>query len=211
MSPPIGCHCPIHHEAGWPRYARHKRHPLPEVRQAPPLGRSLPALRCGVTKSTGKRKLVRRGEREAFIESAVAYTGTECLIWPYSINWAGYAMIFKHKNTRNVRVHRIVCERVHGPAPSDKLGVAHSCDTPACIAPAHLRWDNQKGNLGDAKARGRNSRGAMLPQTKLTKEKVLAIRALTADGISARRIAEQFGVSREAVREVVNGRSWAWL
>ena len=57
----------------------------------------------------------------------------------------GYPML-----GRGIKVMWLVLEadgRPRPPAPNNH-GL-HSCDTPACWNPAHLRWGGHEGNLGD--------------------------------------------------------------
>jgi len=39
-----------------------------------------------------------------------------CLLWPFSRNENGYGLY----GLKNLKVHRLMCEYVHGPAPEDK-------------------------------------------------------------------------------------------
>lgn len=152
----------------------------------------------------------KRGAKAAFIEEAVAYLGNECLLWPYHRNWSGYGVI-EFRGQRNYRVHRIICERVYGLPSPDLPVVAHSCGNPACLTPAHLRWTTQADNLHDMMRHGTLARGNRLPQTKLTADDVIAIRALSAEGLGAKRIAQRYGVRWENIRAIIRRQTWAWL
>ena len=59
---------------------------------------------------------------------------------------------------RHKYAHREAYERAYGPIP-DGLVVMHSCDTPLCVEPSHLRAGTQSENLHDASARGRTEKG----------------------------------------------------
>lgn len=152
----------------------------------------------------------KKGAKAAFIELAVAYTGNDCLLWPYHRIWSGYGVI-EFRGQRNYRAHRIVCERVHGLPEDARLGVAHSCGNPACVSPAHLRWATQKENLADMDRHGTRAKGTKLPQAKLTAADIPRIRELAKDGETHPQIARRYGVTREAIREIIHGRSWGWL
>jgi len=73
----------------------------------------------------------------------------------------------------------------------------HSCDTPLCINPNHLRWGTQSDNVADMVARGR-----MKPAKayrKITPEEERAIISMHNDGATSRDIARDLGRSRCAV------------
>jgi hypothetical protein len=163
-----------------------------------------------MTKSRGLLKQPRKGAKAAFIEVAVAYTGSACLLWPYHRNWYGYGVI-EFRGQRNYRVHRIVCERTHGAPPGDGPGVAHSCRNTSCVAPAHLRWASQKENLADRVSHGTMIRGSRQWLSKLTEGDIPRIRALAKDGMNNTQIAKRFNVRRETISAVTRGKTWAWL
>lgn len=92
------------------------------------------------------RKRAKNGEPEAFIEMAKNYDGDDCLIWPYSVNGAGYA------NFRNVNAHSLVCP---GDRTSEKWQAAHTCGNRLCMNPNHLEWSSQSDNETDKLIHGR--------------------------------------------------------
>jgi hypothetical protein len=163
-----------------------------------------------MTKSRGLQKHPPKGAKAAFVEMAVDYTGNDCLIWPYHRNWNGYGVI-EFRGQRNYRVHRIICERRHGPTPADKQVAMHLCGTPACVAPAHLRWASQRENLADRVNHGTMTRGARLPHTKLKEADIPRIRTLAKLGTNNTQLAKRFGVTRKAISHLVNRKTWTWL
>ena len=57
-------------------------------------------------------------------------------------------MIYRYKSlAKTFKVHRLVCEAFHGPAPFDSAVVMHLDDDPANNRPENLRWATQKENL----------------------------------------------------------------
>lgn len=47
----------------------------------------------------------------------------------------------------NMKIHRLVCEAFHGPAPDDKPYVIHIDENAHNNRPENLRWGSQKENL----------------------------------------------------------------
>lgn len=47
----------------------------------------------------------------------------------------------------NMKVHRLVCEAFHGPAPFDRAVVIHLDEDATNNRPSNLRWGTQKENL----------------------------------------------------------------
>lgn len=79
---------------------------------------------------------------------------TNCWIWQGSKQPRGYGWV--RVAGRSVLTHRAMWEASRGkPLPAGKV-VKHTCDTPACINPRHLRLATQRDNLLDKGRRGRD-------------------------------------------------------
>lgn len=61
--------------------------------------------------------------------------------------------------------HRASYELAKGEIPSG-LCVLHSCDTPGCINPDHLRLGTPADNAADRNAKGRTARGPALAEAQ---------------------------------------------
>lgn len=129
----------------------------------------------------------------------------ECWLWRGAKNSDGYGVI---RTPEGLRLAHRTALVLHGRDPGH-LVARHSCDTPACVNPAHLKAGTQAQNIRDAIARGRHNRGVRNGQSILDERKVRTIRSLAARGRSTREIAMRYGVSREAVRDVLSGRTWS--
>tara|TARA_R110002153_G_scaffold51838_2_gene145561 strand:+ start:998 stop:1471 length:474 start_codon:yes stop_codon:yes gene_type:complete len=55
-----------------------------------------------------------------------------------------YGTIYRGKN---YKIHRLICEAFHGPAPEDKPIVLHLNEDGLDNRPENLRWGTQKENL----------------------------------------------------------------
>ena len=139
------------------------------------------------------------GEPQRFLDNvALRYAGEECLLWPFAKSGFGYGQIRKDGRAENV--HRIICEAVHGPAPSPDHEVAHTCGKGnlGCVNPSHLEWKTHVANVADTLLHGTRNRGERNGQTKLTEEEVLQIFALKGV-LSQSAIAVMFGITRANV------------
>jgi hypothetical protein len=56
-------------------------------------------------------------------------------------------MGFYNKSIGNIKVHRVVCEAFHGPAPFDRAVVIHIDENAENNIFTNLRWGTQKENL----------------------------------------------------------------
>lgn len=171
----------------------------------PALHRSL----CGAHYSRLRRygdplgsKRRKKTEPVTFIESAVERDTDTCLIWPYGAFDSGYGYI--HVSGRMLRAHRVVCERVHGPAP-DGVEVAHSCGVRACVNPRHLRWATPRENAADKILHGTHLSGERMAQAKLTAESVRVIRT---SRVRQKDLAQKFGVTQAVISAVRLRKIW---
>lgn len=142
-----------------------------------------------------------RGEAAGFIARAMAYTGDECLLWPFATLTSGYPM------SKHGTVHAMVCEQEHGPRP---LGAeaAHSCGNKLCVTRKHVSWKTRAGNEADKLIHGRSNRGERHGNGRLTREIVFAIRRSCGTN---KEIAAVYGISQSYVSQLRNHQRWAWL
>lgn len=125
----------------------------------------------------------------------------ECWLWRAGANSSGYGVIRGDADTgsRMMLAHRIALI-LDGRDPGE-LGALHSCDTPRCQNPAHLRVGTQTENVADMNGRGRHA-------ARLSPADCLEIRLLAGEGATFTALAVRFGVSRPSIANVVYGRTW---
>jgi hypothetical protein len=137
-----------------------------------------------------------------FNNSRLSDTG--CWLWTGPLGTGGYAVF----NSRKVdqRAHRASYQLYKGPIPKG-MKILHSCDTPSCVNPAHLRAGTQKENAADRQSRGRGHklRGESVGTSKLTEIDVIDIRSST---IGQKALAEKYGVAPSHIWLIRAGKAW---
>lgn len=118
----------------------------------------------------------------------------------------GYSVIRRKKKT--ILLHRLVCERKHGPL--GELVAMHACDNPACISPAHLSPGTFQDNMKDMHAKGRANTplGSQNGKAKLGEAKAAEIFLATG---SHRSIAKKFGTDHRTVGRIKRREAWAHI
>ena len=127
---------------------------------------------------------------------------TGCWLWIGPVTGKGYGRLkIDWRQRGNIYAHRLSWE-IHKGAIPDGLSVLHVCDVSACVNPAHLFLGTISDNHADMYRKGRG------PNVVLKPADVLAIRASPLrDGATAK----QYGVSRNAVRDVRKRLTWDWV
>jgi len=152
---------------------------------------------------------VRHGEPLEWLNANAEHDGADCLLWPFSFYPDGYGQI--RYLGAPTKASRVMCIIAHG-APDHGNEASHSCGKGhlGCVNPKHLRWDTPKGNCADRTDHGTETRGEDQWAAKLTEANVVEIRAYRGP-MTQREIAEQYGVSRMTISDVLHCRTWAWL
>lgn len=110
---------------------------------------------------------------------------------------------------RTEKVHRLVCEAFHGPAPSNDMEVNHKDSDRGNPAASNLEWVTRKDNLAHSRVSGNGCRkGARNPMAKLDERMVMAIRS---DDRTQRIIAEEYGISQSLVSAVKLKKAWGHI
>lgn len=156
----------------------------------------------------------RRSLEERFWSNVNKSEETECWEWARTISDRGYGH-FRIGGLRGITVlaHRVAWELSFGSIP-DGLQVLHTCDNRRCVNPVHLWLGTPLDNMRDMIAKGRKVVGK--PQcgsanklAKLNEDIVKEIREGHRNGsLSIIGTARRLGVTRQAIWQVVNGRSW---
>src|SRR5574340_407485 len=153
---------------------------------------------------------IQRSLLERFFDKVSPEALTGCWLWTGAVKELGYGVIgLGTREQGTSKAHRVSWELHNGPIPSG-LNVLHSCDTPSCVNPDHLRLGTLSDNARDCVNRGRlklpDNRGERAAWSKLTAADVLEIKTRQASGAD---YARRFNVSRSAIYEIWRGKNWA--
>lgn len=139
------------------------------------------------------------GLRESFLDK-VMFTDS-CWIWTASLTEKGYGQF------RGERAHRVAYRLFRGPIP-EGLIVRHTCNTPCCVSPAHLKLGTDADNTRDMLNAGRNAAtiaAVKHANTKLTETMLADIRAKYAAGATIQELADEYKVSGSRIAECFTG------
>lgn len=155
------------------------------------------------------RKRAKVGEPMRFIRDvAIPFTGSGCLVWPFSQNGRGYGYV--RVGPRRVAASRYVCSLAHGQPPTPSHEAAHECGNRICVNPSHLSWKTIKENSADRLVHGTHDRGERSVNAKLTEAQVREIIRLKGAETQTT-IAAQFGVSAGTIHSIHVGKNWSWI
>ena len=129
---------------------------------------------------------------------------TPCIEHAGYISKYGYGEKWRHN--RSWQAHRLAWIEERGPIP-DGMVVMHSCDNRACINLDHLILGTMGDNNRDRDAKRRQARGERVHLAKLTASDIPVIRT-RATSEPHWQIAADYGVTREAVSQVVRRQTW---
>lgn len=143
------------------------------------------------------------GDPLHWLRSLVGYEGGACALWPFRASEQGYGLV--RYEGRSQIASRIMCRLAHGEPPPSKPWALHSCHTPLCCNPAHLRWGSEAENAADRHGDGTAMLGEEHPGARMTAASVLDVRASherTSD------IARHYGVSVGCITAIRKRVTW---
>jgi hypothetical protein len=106
------------------------------------------------------------------------------------------------------RVHRLVCEAFHGPAPTVKAVVRHIDGNKLNNRADNLKWGSYADNWEDARKHGTKGPGEISGNTKLTEIQVLLIRDEFASGERLCDLGRKYLVTPENIGRIVRRETW---
>jgi len=132
-------------------------------------------------------------------------TESGCWIWMGTTTTRGYGQI--ESDTKKYYAHRASYQAFVGEIP-EGMNVCHRCDNRFCVNPSHLFLGTQKDNLQDMKRKGRSTIGEKNARSKLTEKQVQQIKNGLRSGLKEKYLANLYGVCRQSINNIKNGRVW---
>lgn len=121
-----------------------------------------------------------------------------------------YVTFSKNSVTKKIRVHVVVASHFIGNRP-DGFDICHNDGNPSNNHVSNLRYDTHKNNMIDMASHGNSQRGEKNWNTTTTKEQILQIKNLRAQGMKYIDICSIVNVSMSVVAKVCQNRRWNWL
>lgn len=137
--------------------------------------------------------------------------GDGCWIWSGHIDALGYGR-FRIAGVTD-RAHRAAWFFSNGRIPTG-MEICHRCDNPSCVRPQHLFLGTHQENMDDMRLKGRSApqvndyRGTRNPRARLTEQQARHVK-YSNDRVCD--LAAQFGVPRETLYSIRNGKNWRHL
>ncbi len=131
-----------------------------------------------------------------------------CWNWKASVNTYGYGCFWW--NRKQHQSHRISWMIKYGL--NSTMLLLHSCDNARCVNPEHLREGTQSDNIKDKVSRIRQAKGEKNGISRLTEQQVLCIiEEYKIGNTSHAKLGKKYGVSRTAIKYILDGRNWSYL
>lgn len=136
-----------------------------------------------------------------------------CVLWLGAKNQVGYGNFMLSKG-RMIVAHRAAWILQVGDLPRGRgasgVVLRHTCDNPSCVSIEHLCLGTQLDNMRDMVVRGRANgpKGERNRWAAFTDDEAGKIRELRKSGVSAKTIADRYGVSRQCIFRIISGRSY---
>lgn len=136
---------------------------------------------------------------------------TKCWLWTGTLK-DGYGQLKQEDGQTNIYAHRAAVEIVSGKKVPSHLVVMHTCDTPRCVNPRHLRVATQRANVRDMHRKGRapdnRLTGDAHGSTKISDADVADIRRLwdnrRTTKVTQTALARRYGVTQAQISRIVN-------
>lgn len=129
-----------------------------------------------------------------------------CFLWTGIISPAGYGVIYAGEGTKRTYAHRQHWIDNNGPIPKGTV-LRHRCDIRHCWRLDHLVPGTQADNVRDMMQRGRQAKGTMRWNAKLTDDTVRRIKKNT-EGYNQVQWSQVLGVSDATINLILKGKRW---
>jgi hypothetical protein len=163
------------------------------------------------SKFVGTNQFSGKTLEERFWEKVDIRADNEYWEWQGSKHYKWKYGHFKIDN-KTISARIVSYKMTKGEIPEGLL-VCHTCDNPPCVNPNHLFLGTNDDNMKDMAKKGRSSdnRGSKNPKAKLTEQDAIQIRKLHKQGMTGAELGRNFGVVKETIYDIINGKRWKHL
>lgn len=135
-----------------------------------------------------------------------------CWNWMAHKNHDGYGVSKLKINGKwsVIFAHRVSYYLYYGVFIEGDNRCLHKCDNPSCVNPNHLFIGTQGDNVRDMHSKNRQvtPKGSASGMSKLNESQVIEIKEMLEMGVSAKHISEKFGVCKNNIYSIKNGKTW---
>ena len=129
----------------------------------------------------------------------------DCWEWQAYKDKNGYGtFLFCNKTGKS---HRFSYEIFYGEIPKGSI-IRHSCDNTGCQSPFHILNGTHYDNAQDKVKRNRQTSGEDVNTAKLSELEVQNILISLWEGESIPKLANQYFISKETIKDISKGRTW---
>lgn len=132
--------------------------------------------------------------------------GDGCWLWTASTNDDGYGH-FRSAAGKHLNAHRYSYQLHNGAIPAG-MTVMHSCDTPRCVNPEHLRLGTHAENMADMRSKNRGTSGEKNHKAKLTEAQVREIKSNPPKRGEFKAFAAKYGIIPSYLGRLLKGETW---
>lgn len=127
-------------------------------------------------------------------------------------NKSGHEYVYVYRDNRQHKmfIHRAVLSAWEG-VDAENPFCLHADDNPKNNRLENLRWGTAKDNAADRRKNTGYPVGESAHGAKLTESSVIEIRQRYSHGERSRELANEYNVSRNAITEIVSGKTWSHL
>lgn len=147
-----------------------------------------------------------QGYGYAFLRGLIGHVGDACIQWPLCRDNHGYGQL-GHEQV-SYKAHKLLCEMIHGPAPSKDHQASHTCNKghEGCVNPNHIIWETRRDNHLRRRENGTAATNKHGPTGKTSLLDACLILAL--EGVVTQEtLADRFGISKPTVRNIFKGKT----